>query len=62
MAVIGQAPGELAKLQSFVNTHDIEQSTDELATPADLDRWLDTAGLAGPGPAGQPGRTSWRPR
>jgi predicted RNA-binding Zn ribbon-like protein len=50
MAVIGQAPGELAKLQSFVNTLDIEQSTDELAAPADLDRWLETAGLAGPGP------------
>lgn len=46
MASIGQAPGELARLQAFVNTLDIEQATDELSTPADLDRWLQAAGLA----------------
>ncbi len=47
---IGQAPGDLGKLQAFVNTLDIEQGTDELATPAGLDRWLRQAGLAeGPG-------------
>jgi predicted RNA-binding Zn ribbon-like protein len=53
MAVIGQAPGELAKLQAFVNTLDIEQSTDELSTPAALDQWLQAAGLAGPDAGGQ---------
>ena len=42
---IGQAPGELAKVQAFVNTLDIEQSTDELSTPAELGRWLQRAGL-----------------
>jgi predicted RNA-binding Zn ribbon-like protein len=42
---IGQAPGELAKVQAFVNTLDIEQSTDELTTPAELARWLQRAGL-----------------
>jgi predicted RNA-binding Zn ribbon-like protein len=42
---IGQAPSELAKVQAFVNTLDIEQSTDELATPAELDRWLQRTGL-----------------
>ena len=44
---IGQAPGELAKVQAFVNTLDIEQSTDELTTPAELGRWLQRAGLTG---------------
>lgn len=43
---IGQAPGELAKVQAFVNTLDIEQGTDELAAPAALDDWLRRAGLA----------------
>src|ERR1700722_16106011 len=53
MAVIGQAPGELATLQAFVNTLDIEQSTDELSTPAALDQWLQAAGLAGTDSGGQ---------
>jgi len=43
---IGQAPGDLATLQAFVNTLDIEQGTDDLASPADLDRWLRQARLA----------------
>jgi predicted RNA-binding Zn ribbon-like protein len=47
MAVIGQAPGELRTVQAFVNTLDIEQATDELASPAALDQWLTAAGLAG---------------
>jgi predicted RNA-binding Zn ribbon-like protein len=42
---IGRAPGDLATLQAFVNTLDIEQATDELATPAGLDSWLQEAGL-----------------
>jgi predicted RNA-binding Zn ribbon-like protein len=43
---IGQAPDGLATLQAFVNTLDIEQGTDALATPADLASWLREAGLA----------------
>ena len=43
---IGQAPGRLALLQAFVNTLDIEQATDELNSPAALDGWLRSAGLA----------------
>ena len=50
MAVpIGQAPGELAIVQAFVNTLDIEEQTEELASAAGLQRWLSAAGLpAGP--------------
>jgi predicted RNA-binding Zn ribbon-like protein len=44
---IGQAPGDLVTLQAFVNTLDVEQNTDELSTPAGLDRWLQGAGLLG---------------
>jgi predicted RNA-binding Zn ribbon-like protein len=43
---IGVAPGDLGTLQAFVNTLDIEQGTDALASPADLDSWLRQAGLA----------------
>jgi predicted RNA-binding Zn ribbon-like protein len=54
-AAIGQAPGDLATLQAFVNTLDIEQGTDELATPASLDSWLRAAGLlAGPADPARP--------
>jgi predicted RNA-binding Zn ribbon-like protein len=42
---IGRAPGDLALLQSFVNTLDIEQSSDELSDPAALQSWLNRAGL-----------------
>ncbi len=42
---IGQAPGDLAGLQAFVNTLDIEQGTDALATAGGLDAWLRDAGL-----------------
>jgi len=48
MAEIGQAPGDLRKVQRFVNTLDIEQGTDELSTPAALDDWLREEGLAEP--------------
>jgi len=55
MADIGQAPGALAVLQAFVNTLDVEQQTDELATPAGLDQWLAGAGLSeAGGPASGP--------
>ncbi|MGO8960848.1 MAG: CGNR zinc finger domain-containing protein [Streptosporangiaceae bacterium] len=42
---IGRAPGDLAVVQSFINTLDIEQSIDELPDPAALRAWLDQAGL-----------------
>jgi predicted RNA-binding Zn ribbon-like protein len=48
LAAIGQAPGELEVVQRFVNTLDIEQATDELASPAALAGWLEGAGLIGP--------------
>ena len=55
MPDIGQAPGELRKLQAFVNTLDIEQGTDTLATPAALDDWLGSAGLCDPSAADRSG-------
>jgi|SRR5215469_463550 len=50
---IGQAPGRLAAVQAFVNTLDLEQATDEIASPSALDAWLQGADLTGAG-----GRTS----
>jgi predicted RNA-binding Zn ribbon-like protein len=44
-AAIGQAPGRLRTVQAFVNTLDIEESTDELASTAALTAWLTGAGL-----------------
>jgi predicted RNA-binding Zn ribbon-like protein len=41
----GQAPGELAAVQAFVNTLDIEQGTDELRDGHALREWLRGAGL-----------------
>src|SRR5580693_9423716 len=53
---IGQAPGDLATLQAFVNTLDIEEGTDLLSTPDSFDRWLQEAGLlAGTGGPVRPG-------
>jgi predicted RNA-binding Zn ribbon-like protein len=51
---IGQAPGDLAVLQAFVNTLDVEEGTDALSTPPGLDTWLRQAGLTGGagGPSG----------
>jgi predicted RNA-binding Zn ribbon-like protein len=42
---VGQAPGDLARLQAFVNTLDIEQGTEELASPQALAHWLEATGL-----------------
>jgi len=44
-----RAPGDLAQVQRFVNTADLETRSDELGDPARLSAWLDGAGLA---PAG----------
>jgi predicted RNA-binding Zn ribbon-like protein len=45
---VAQAPGELATLQAFVNTLDIEQATEELRSPETLASWLSSAGLLDP--------------
>ncbi len=42
---IGQAPGSLNVVQSFVNTKDVEEATDELASAGGLAAWLGTSGL-----------------
>jgi predicted RNA-binding Zn ribbon-like protein len=39
------APGELALVQRFVNTADLETGADELGDPEQLAAWLRTAGL-----------------
>jgi predicted RNA-binding Zn ribbon-like protein len=59
---IGQAPGDLALVQRFVNTRDIEQATDDLASPAALASWLVRAGLLeSPLPANSRERAATRP-
>ena len=40
------APGELELVRSFVNTIDIEEGVDKLATPVLLSEWLADRGLA----------------
>jgi|SRR5712691_3711677 len=42
---ISAAPGELETVRAFVNTRDIEEGTDELATAAGLADWLASSGL-----------------
>jgi predicted RNA-binding Zn ribbon-like protein len=42
------APGELATLQQFVNTRDLEEGIELLEAPADLRRWLAHHELAAP--------------
>lgn len=41
------APGDLQLLQGFVNTHDLEEHTDDVADPEALGRWLSHYGLMG---------------
>jgi predicted RNA-binding Zn ribbon-like protein len=43
---VSPAPGELETLRAFVNTLDIEEATDDFATPEGLSRWLAGHGLA----------------
>jgi predicted RNA-binding Zn ribbon-like protein len=54
---IGQAPGDLVILQAFVNTRDIEQSTDELISAAALTDWLAAVGLLDSPDAAEPDAT-----
>ena len=42
------APGELALVERFVNTADLDRGTDELGDAAGLGAWLTAAGLAEP--------------
>ena len=42
----GAAPGDLERVRALVNTSDLEQGTDDLATPAGLASWLQRHGLA----------------
>jgi predicted RNA-binding Zn ribbon-like protein len=58
---IGQAPGDLARLQAFINTLDIEQGTDELATPGALHTWLRREGLGRDADAGLADAPAGRP-
>jgi predicted RNA-binding Zn ribbon-like protein len=39
------APGELEVVRKFVNTHDVEDETDSIATPGALRDWLAERGL-----------------
>jgi predicted RNA-binding Zn ribbon-like protein len=43
---VSPAPGELETVRAFVNTLDIEEATDDFATPDGLSRWLAGRGLA----------------
>jgi predicted RNA-binding Zn ribbon-like protein len=43
------APGELELVRQFLNTHDVEDEIDEIATPAALSAWLAEHGLPQPG-------------
>ncbi len=49
------APGDLRVVQAFVNTRDVEEGTDELATPEALAAWLSAWGLLTEGPPAEPG-------
>ena len=56
------APGDLAIVQRFVNTADLETGADELGDPEQLAAWLRTAGLAEPVDAfDEAGRSAWWP-
>jgi predicted RNA-binding Zn ribbon-like protein len=45
MAEIGKAPGRLELVRAFINTNDIDEGIDSLATPALLATWLAENGL-----------------
>ena len=51
MATDNTAPGDLELVRLFVNTKDVEEDKDEIATPKALRAWLEDVGL----PAGQIG-------
>jgi predicted RNA-binding Zn ribbon-like protein len=49
MAQSKEAPGDLAQIRAFVNTLDIDDGVDDLATPEQLAAWLVEQGLLEPG-------------
>jgi predicted RNA-binding Zn ribbon-like protein len=54
MSKLQDAPGELEQVRAFVNTIDIEEDREELATPDALDAWLRERGLLdGPATVGE---------
>jgi len=46
--VRSEAPGALELVRQFVNTTDLEEGWDKLATPESLATWLEEAALDGP--------------
>jgi predicted RNA-binding Zn ribbon-like protein len=48
--VANESPGRLELVRQFVNTREIDEDRDDIATPAGLDAWLAAHGL-GEGPA-----------
>ncbi len=53
----GAAPGDLEKVRALVNSSDLEQGTDDLATTAGLAGWLQRHDLAAAGELGAISRT-----
>jgi len=51
MATDNKAPGDLELVRLFVNTNDVEEGSDEIATPESLRTWVKDNGL----PVGQIG-------
>jgi predicted RNA-binding Zn ribbon-like protein len=51
MATNSQAPGELELVRAFLNTHDVEEGIDEIATPSQLADWPTAAEVARAGAA-----------
>ncbi len=49
MSKLQDAPGELEHVRAFVNTLDVEDGTEEFATPETLASWLEGQGLIEPG-------------
>jgi predicted RNA-binding Zn ribbon-like protein len=47
-SAVPKAPGDLATVQAFVNTLDIEQRTDKFTSPGALASWLAAAGMLEP--------------
>ena len=45
MSTNAEIPSDLLLLQQFVNTHELDEGRDELATPTGLAAWLAGAGL-----------------
>ena len=49
-----EAPGDLALVRAFVNTRDIDEGLDDVATPAELSAWLVEQGLLPEGATARP--------